>query len=272
MADLEGNEFPKQRGASMASVALSTLVTLILLVALLIAYRVRVIIDPKRARPRRSSSAPTHVLIVLGSGGHTAEMIAMLSRAVKDGDERRRMHWAKYRQRTWVVGSGDSISAQRAKEFEEMVFANPLQHRNYGPPNSDPGVYDEVTVPRARQIHQPLYTAPVSCLRCMFACFKVLLRHERAGSKVDFPDLILCNGPATATIMVLASILLRFFDVGGCNTRGKMRTVYVESWARVKRLSLSGRLLLRVIDRFLVQWPQLEESTGGKGEYLGVLV
>jgi beta-1,4-N-acetylglucosaminyltransferase len=88
----------------------------------------------------------------------------------------------------------------------------------------------------------------------------------------DFPDVILCNGPATATIVIFTSILLRFFDVGGCNTRGKMRTVYIESWARVKRLSLSGKILSRIVDRFLVQWPQLEAATSGRGQYIGVLV
>jgi len=72
-------------------------------------------------------------------------------------------------------------------------------------------------------------------------------------------------------------LLLRLwcFDVRGAHTQGKLRTVYVESWARVKKLSLSGVLLERVVDRFVVQWPQLAE--GGKGrrrrrEYLGVLV
>ena len=76
----------------------------------------------------------------------------------------------------------------------------------------------------------------------------------------------------TATVLVLTSMVLRFFDVRGCSTRGKMRTVYVESWARVKKPSLSGQLLKHVVDRFLVQWPQLERSAGGRAEYPGVLV
>ena len=234
--------------------------TLALLALPLVLYRLWIVLDPKRSKPDRhqrpqdASESKTHLLVILGSGGHTAEMVAMLERAVSEKDGKRRLDWNDYSYRTWVMGSGDSISAQRAKEFEDMA-------------GSDPYSYNVVTVPRAREIHQPLYTAPISSLRCMHACVDLLLRPKGK----DFPDLILCNGPATATILVFTSILLRIFDVRGCHTRGKMRTIYVESWARVKKLSLSGVLLVRVVDRFLVQWPQLEKA-GGRAEYLGALV
>jgi beta-1,4-N-acetylglucosaminyltransferase len=38
------------------------------------------------------------------------------------------------------------------------------------------------------------------------------------------------------------------------------RIVYVESIARVRKLSLSGKILYysRMVDRFLVQWPELQ--------------
>ena len=39
-----------------------------------------------------------------------------------------------------------------------------------------------------------------------------------------------------------------------------MRSIYIESWARVRTLSLSGRILKPLVDRFLVQWPQLAIS------------
>lgn len=88
-----------------------------------------------------------------------------------------------------------------------------------------------------------------------------------------YPDIILTNGPGTGVIVVLASMLLRFLDFWamGANKPGKMMTVYVESWARVRELSLSGKLLLKVVDRFLVQWPQLK-GLGGRAEYRGWLV
>ncbi len=63
--------------------------------------------------------------------------------------------------------------------------------------------------------------------------------------------------------------MVRFFDWRG-GTRGKLRSIYVESWARVKSLSLSARIIttLGAADRVLVQW----EHLAGKGEYRGCLI
>lgn len=226
---------------------LGSLLALLLVAITLIIFRLRSILHRSKPTPRNRSSQPTHLLIVLGSGGHTAEMIAMLTRATSDSNPSLRLSWQSFTHRTWVVSSGDSISAVRAKEFEESQSGESYTIR---------------TVPRAREIHQSLLSAPVSCLNCLWACVGILT--ERGC-----PDIILCNGPATATILVFTSVLLRFLNLRGCETEGKMRTVYVESWARVKRLSLSGKLLEWVVDRFLVQWPQL---VGGKREFGGVLV
>jgi beta-1,4-N-acetylglucosaminyltransferase len=220
---------------------------LILLTATFLLLRLRSILRRSKPAVRSRDSRPTHLLIVLGSGGHTAEMIAMLTRATSDPNQTLRLSWEDFTHRTWVVSSGDSISAVRAKEFEEAKSGKS---------------YTISTVPRAREIHQSLLSAPISCLKCLWACVGILTQN-------GCPDIVLCNGPATATILVFTSVLLRLCNWKGCETQGRMRTVYVESWARVKRLSLSGKLLERVVDRFLVQWPQLE---GGKREFGGVLV
>jgi len=47
--------------------------------------------------------------------------------------------------------------------------------------------------------------------------------------------------------------------------------IYVESFARVKSLSLSGKLLRFLVDRFVVQWPTILED-GKRGEHRGWLV
>ena len=237
----------------------------------LVIYRLRLVLDPKRSRPlrqnRRDADQPTHLLIVLGSGGHTAEMIAMLERSVTEKEDTRRLDWRDYNHRTWVVGAGDNISAQRAQELEKIAISFAAKNRNAKEVSEiGAGKSVIVAVPRARAIHQSVFTAPLTSLRCMLACCMVLL-----NPRIDFPDLILCNGPATATILVFTTIMLRFFNVRGCNSKGKMRTIYIESWARVKKLSLSGTLLSRIVDRFLVQWPQLE-SVVGRAEYFGLLV
>ncbi|KAF2159776.1 glycosyltransferase family 1 protein [Zasmidium cellare ATCC 36951] len=242
-----------------AILALST--TLLLLLLLPALYRLHTILSPTRPKPRLVPGENAHILIVLGSGGHTAEMLSMLSRAELDWKN-------KLSRRTWVVGEGDGISAERAGGFEREVIGG-------GEADEEgEGRWSVQTVPRARKIHQRVWTAPWSCVRCAWVCWGVLLpSEEEERESADFPDIILVNGPATATILVFVSVLMRFLDAGGCHSRGKMRTVYVESWARVKRVSLSGRLLGWVVDRFLVQWESLEGRVGGgRGEFVGVLV
>ncbi|KAL8819199.1 MAG: hypothetical protein Q9191_007784 [Dirinaria sp. TL-2023a] len=205
-----------------------------------------------------------------------------------------------YTHRSYVISEGDAFSADKAQEFERAVaIQNALKSSTEGSRTTgsrdesklkreeeeegwEGGSYSIRTVPRARRIHQSLLTAPFSCARCMIACFSLLMTAPTPLSPssqspppsplhiIPIPDLILLNGPATATILVFASLLLRF--VGARGTKGKMRTLYVESWARVRRLSLSGRILvgLGTVNRCLVQW---EGMKGGPGvEYRGCLV
>ncbi|KAK7633340.1 oligosaccharide biosynthesis protein Alg14 like-domain-containing protein [Phyllosticta citricarpa] len=257
-----------------------------------------------------ASIEPTRLLVVLGSGGHTAEMMAMLGKLDKARFLRSWSH------RTYVVSEGDALSAERAREWEESLleFGTGRVGKRRAHASKDDGAaaiftddeeddaieelkraagdrkgteleigtYDIQLVPRARKIHQSLLTTPFSSLRCLAACHSIL-RSPFASSAIDssmapqhqptfFPDLILTNGPGTGVIVVFAALLLRFCDLGDLDRTSRIRTVYVESWARVRRLSLSGKLLVRVVDRFLVQWETLLEKTSGRGEYLGVLI
>lgn len=239
-------------------IALSTCVT----------FRILAISPMFNSRPAAGSRAPgtpTRLLVVLGSGGHTAEMFAML----------KGLDCSRYTHRSYVVSSGDAFSAGKAKEFEDDMAQG--VNKDTGK-DAGSGSWDVSVVPRARNIHQSVLTAPLSCARCLLACFAVLQRPSasssssptRASAKRFYPTLIVSNGPATGVMIVLASIMLRFFGFPGAN--GTMRTIYVESFARVKRLSLSGKMLLGTVDRFVVQWQGLVEGTHDVAEYHGVLV
>ena len=214
---------------------------------------------PPKRRRRNDPSDPIHLVIVLGSGGHTAELLSMLSNP----------HFAPqtYTHRTYVIGEGDAFSAGKAIEFEKKV-AGTRGPRDLNGGETTHG-YSLHTVPRARRIHQSLLTTPLSCLRCFMASISIFRSHSSGK-----PDLILTNGPATALIIIMASLALDYFsflghwDAGvGCT-----RSIYVESWARVRRPSLSCRIIvnLGLCNQVLVQWPQLEEA--GWGIFKGVLV
>ncbi|KAI9767519.1 MAG: UDP-N-acetylglucosamine transferase subunit [Geoglossum umbratile] len=163
-----------------------------------------------------------------------------------------------YTRRSYVVSEGDDFSAQRAVEFEESI--DPTTTCGELSKN-----YDIYTVPRARKIHQSLLTTPPSAFRCCLACASVLRGSNKPSP--EYPDLIICNGPGTAVCIVFVGLVLKFFGARGAV--GKMRTIYVESFARVRTLSLSGKILKWACDRFIVQWERLKV---GRAEYLGVLV
>lgn len=269
---------------------LSSLYTLSFLLALLsillIAATLRLLAilpSPRTAQQWRKPPPTTRVLIVLGSGGHTHEMFYLL----KDLDT------SKYTHRTYVVSSGDAFSAQRAVEFEQSLERKhgrferlAREQRESGQDKEEenteksycvgPTHYNISVIPRARKIHQPLFTTPLSSLLTLYHSFAPLLSVPSTATNTpsttyDLPGLILTNGPATGVILILASLVLKFFDIRGAHSRRKCKTLYVESFARVKGLSLSGKLVVRVVDRFLVQWEGLEGS-GGRAEYWGVLV
>ncbi|KAL5346141.1 UDP-N-acetylglucosamine transferase subunit [Pseudogymnoascus australis] len=207
---------------------------------------------PSRRPPASPRTSPSHILIVLGSGGHTAEMLSMI----------RHLSPTRYIYRTYLVSSGDAFSTLKAIDFEQRLAgaeATPIEDHK-------PGVvrgrgFEILTVPRARRIHQPLYTAPLTSFLCLLSCLRFLLpTHPRralpgASGRVGTyiptsPDVILTNGPATGVLVLIAAFILRFFGV----LRGEgPRCVYVESWARVAGLSLSGRIIegLGLAERFL---------------------
>jgi UDP-N-acetylglucosamine--N-acetylmuramyl-(pentapeptide) pyrophosphoryl-undecaprenol N-acetylglucosamine transferase len=108
-----------------------------------------------------------------------------------------------------------------------------------------------VTVPgaRARELAQegervrlvPLYgRSPLRALANLRAALGIVLR--------DRPRLVVSSG---AGVVVPFCLLARLFGA---------RLVFVETMARVDALSMAGRLLSRVADRVLVQWPELSAS------------
>lgn len=206
----------------------------------------------------RQIKNPHHLLVVLGSGGHTTEMVYLLEKSLDVG---------RFVHRTYVVTSQDKFSANKALAFERKIAERQAAKRDGG----RPGTFDIVTIPRARRVHQSYWTSPFTTLQCLWACLLVLQgRYPEQKElppmfKSPKPDCILTNGPAVAVCMVLAAKIIRVFDFirrwtsarGSVPEPYRLRTIYVESWARIKALSTSGVLLLPLVDKFLVQWPDL---------------
>lgn len=187
------------------------------LLACIALLRIFVLARQQTSYPEARAS-PCRTVIVLGSGGHTAEMLRLLSG----------LSLSHYSPRAYIVADSDAMSAEKAREFE-----------------SSRGQRAEVrTVPRARRVLQS-YASSVPTTLLAFTRSLPLAWKLR-------PELLLCNGPGTCLPLCLAVYLLRVLGLSSA------RVVYVESVCRVEQLSLTGRLLYRTADRLVVQWPQLK--------------
>lgn len=172
-------------------------------------------------------------MIVLGSGGHTMEMMSLV--AVLD---RRRYH-----PRHYVIASSDPLSVEKMKQFEEPSAA--YNHYYWTP------------IFRSRNVHQSYLSAVFTTLKSCCECIPLVYSSR--------PDLIICNGPGTCVPVCLAAFLLRVFFV---NTDCKI--VFVESFCRTESLSLSGKILKFITNLFIVQWPALTDFSD-KFKYIGNL-
>ncbi|ODH13729.1 hypothetical protein ACO22_06964 [Paracoccidioides brasiliensis] len=191
-----------------------TISTPILLIAIYYNHKPNNVSGKNRKSSGQELRRPVHLLIVLGSGGHTAEMLSMLKHAPLDTN--------LFIKRTYVVSSGDSFSALKAVEYEQYLLeqqqnsppasasseggnsqSQPAPGRNqatdirlqgkenetnapdtpspktpFESPSPSPSQlllpYTIVTVPRARRVHQSYLTAPISTLHCLWACIQIL--------------------------------------------------------------------------------------------------
>ncbi|KAF5472448.1 hypothetical protein F2P56_009165 [Juglans regia] len=112
---------------------------------------------------------------------------------------------------------------------------------------------------RSREVGQSYFTSVWTTLVAMAHALWLMTKIR--------PQVILCNGPGTCVPLCAIAF---FFKVVGVRWSS---VFYVESIARVRRLSLSGLLLykLRIADQFFVQWPQLQRQYP-RAHYVGCLM
>ncbi|KAG4305140.1 hypothetical protein PORY_001310 [Pneumocystis oryctolagi] len=206
-------------------------------------FIIRIIYILTRSRPKlkfKNKKNQVNLFIVIGSGGHTAEMIRLL----------KPIDFLKYNKRTYIISTGDFLSEEKVKKMEtEKSFIT-----------KDTGKYYIEVIPRARHVGQSWYTTPFSSILSLASCLKILLQNKSGR-----PDALLCNGPGSCVIVCLATIITEVFGFK------RPDIIFVESFARVKSLSLSGKLLLPFADRFIVQWPDLVKKYP-RVEYYGILI
>ena len=127
-----------------------------------------------RRRRKRDSQKKIKTLVVLGSGGHTAEML----RLITDFD------FERYTPLTLVTAATDTTS--RAKAEREL-------------PREALATARWAEIPRAREVGQSFVTSVPSTLHALWACVHLIWTAS--------PDLVLVNGPGTCVpVAVLARL------------------------------------------------------------------
>jgi beta-1,4-N-acetylglucosaminyltransferase len=209
-----------------------------------------------------SSKRTLTSLVVLGSGGHTTEILRIVGVLPMD----------VYTPRIYVNAESDGMSGAMAEQMErdrvQLPQSTPAAggggerhlRRGSGPSISReevaPTTYRFASLPRAREVRQSYVSAVLTTFWSLLAAVPLVW-----GAKAD---LVLCTGPGTCLPICIVAWTFRLLRLKAC------AIVFVESVCRVKTLSLCGRIVyhLRLADRVLVQWPRLKNAYP-RTEYVG---
>lgn len=208
--------------------------TLVLIRSIYVIYRSG---NPLHIRPLRPLSA----LIVLGSGGHTAEMLNLLAILQMD----------RFKPRYYIAAATDNMSLQKARVMEDSL-------KNKTEADSE-GTSHFMQIYRSREVGQSYITSVGTTLAALAHALWLMIKIR--------PQVILCNGPGTCIPLCVIAFVFKVFGIRWSSI------FYVESIARVRRLSLSGLLLykLQMADQLFVQWPQLKTKYP-RANYVGRLM
>lgn len=128
----------------------------------------------------REKPCPTKTMIILGSGGHTAEMLRIV----------RHLNVKNYSPRVYIHARTDKLSAEKVRDLEDS--------------NKD---YKIVEIYRSREVRQSYFTSVWTTVFATLNCFPVLWREN--------PKLILCNGPGTCVPLCVIAFFFKVLFITG---------------------------------------------------------
>lgn len=149
--------------------------------------------------------------VVLGGGGHTAEMMEILVNCP----------W-NFQHLNVIISSGDVRSRRAIKALKRVESVRIIE------------------VPRPNEVLQGYSLFRI--FYSLFICFSVVCR--LSGS------FLLCNGPGICVPICVSHRILH----------PRTRIWYIESFTRVRTLSLTGKILQWISDLFIVQSPHLSQA------------
>ncbi|XP_042512818.1 UDP-N-acetylglucosamine transferase subunit ALG14-like isoform X2 [Macadamia integrifolia] len=217
-------------------------IALIIVILTTIVMRIIYVICGSGKPLHTSSPKPKSTLIILGSGGHTAEMLNLISVLQKD----------RFTPRFYIAAWTDNMSLQKARVLEDSLVNQ----------TGDGKVLEAsqfMQIYRSREVGQSYLTSVGTTLIATTHAFWLMTKIR--------PQVILCNGPGTCIPLCVVAFIFKVVGIRWSSI------FYVESIARVRKLSLSGLLLyeLRMADQLFVQWSQLQRKYP-RAQYVGRLM
>jgi len=173
------------------------------------------------------------IMIILGSGGHTGEILLMIQK----------LDFNKFSACYFVSSHNDKNSENKAKES--------IQIKNF--PNTK---FHFLKIYRARNVGQSFASSVPTTLYALFQSLFILIKYR--------PNMVVTNGPGVAFPILFIGYILRLFMV-----LCEFKIMFIESYCRTKSISLCGKIVEPLCDRFIVLWKNLESK---KREYLGKIL
>uniref|UniRef100_A0A0R0JBF5 UDP-N-acetylglucosamine transferase subunit ALG14 n=1 Tax=Glycine max TaxID=3847 RepID=A0A0R0JBF5_SOYBN len=136
---------------------------------------------------------PASTLIILGSGGHTAEMLNLLAVLQKD----------RFKPRFYIAAATDNMSLQKAQLLENSLAAENAARV------TDTAQFMKIY--RSREVGQSYITSIWTTLIAMVHALWLMIKIR--------PEVILCNGPGTCiplcSIAFIFKLLCRYWELDG---------------------------------------------------------
>eukprot|EP00440_Ansanella_granifera_P047623 gb/GFBE01051585.1/.p1 GENE.gb/GFBE01051585.1/~~gb/GFBE01051585.1/.p1 ORF type:complete len:219 (+),score=31.31 gb/GFBE01051585.1/:1-657(+) len=174
---------------------------------------------PAAKRRWAGASLPLRTTVVLGSGGHTTEMLGLL----------RDFEQAKYRC-DFILADSDTTSLKRVQASRPDLTQDATRFH---------------AVPRSREVGQSWSSTVLTTAKAFLSCSDLVWRLR--------PQVLLVNGPGTCVPVVAAALLFEVFAFR------PVSIIFAESVCRVQSLSMTGKLLYAFADVFVVHWEELAE-------------
>ena len=164
----------------------------------------------------------------MGSGGHTGEMAIML----------KNLNFDKFDMIVFVYSNNDNNSIKKIKETFKITKNVIFQ-----------------TIYRSRNVGQSFKSSILTTILAFFHSFYIIIKHR--------PNMIVTNGPGVSLPLCYSGYCLNKMLI-----LIEFKILFIESFCRTENLSLSGKLIKPISNKFIVLWKSLEN----KGEYIGKII